>query len=540
MMFRSWLKKDGLVICAGLAAILFLLGLSLKSFSDQYLDYTLNLMPLLADAAFESYSESINHFAFELLINISGCFLLLMIGIIYFARRGHRRMTEINNQLHISNQRFRVAAFQLSQEIVEFDAPDEVMYKVTEEMPPGRLAPIMDLGRDLIKDAVLTEKSRFLLVQTLQRLKAGRETDACVLEAEDGQGRRQWYQAVFTNIFDDEGRPIRAIGTVDNITHQKEAELKFTLEEQHRQVVMAEILRTFVFNVTRNRYLYGYIRNEYQSAGDGPFFEHHLRPRVRASAHLDDQQRLMNTLSLERLKSDYRQGISKIEVDFRGSEEGPGEIWYNCIVNLAVDPESKDLIGYGYIRDITKSKLDELALKNEAERDGLTGLYNRGAVNRMISERLKELRGRDGGVDAFLMIDLDHFKEVNDTYGHAAGDETLRLMAGQLTGLFRKTDIIGRMGGDEFIVYLRDARSIDLVENRAEGICRALKEIRISADPGYRVSGSVGVYLIPSDADDIKDIYDKADQALYAAKEAGRDGYRIYASTLTDTSDSGV
>ena len=490
------------------------------------------MMSVATDATIESYSESINRFAFGLLVKVSGCFLALIVGIIYFAGRAQRRIMDINTELNISNRRFRVAVSQMSQEIVEYDLADEVIYKIDDRRQQGPLTAVVDPAHDLVKGAVIAAKSLYGLNQIFQRLKAGREKDSCVLEAEDAQGRRRWYQVIFTNIFDHAGRPLRAVGTIDNITNQREAELKFSMEEHHRQVVMAELLRTFVFNVTRNRYLYGYVRNEYQGAGSGPFYEHHLRPRVRTEVHPDDQERLMNTLSLERLKSDYRLGISKIEVDFRGPAEGPDAAWYNCTTNLALDPETGDLIGYSYIKDITKNKLDELALKNEAERDGLTGLYNRAAVNRMIAERLQESKN-DDGVDAFLMIDLDHFKDVNDTYGHAAGDETLKLMADQLSGLFRKTDIVGRMGGDEFIVYLRDARSVEMVESRAAGICLALKDIRISADSGYRVSGSVGVYIVPRTVDDIQDIYDKADLALYAAKEAGRDGYKLYSPTMS-------
>nr|WP_243764169.1 GGDEF domain-containing protein [Bittarella massiliensis (ex Durand et al. 2017)] len=149
-------------------------------------------------------------------------------------------------------------------------------------------------------------------------------------------------------------------------------------------------------------------------------------------------------------------------------------------------------------------------------RDSLTGIYNRGGVRAVVEPML--MRVPEGGrVHACLFIDVDDFKGVNDRLGHQVGDQALIQLAGLLQRTFRQSDVVGRYGGDEFLVWMRDAPSAQLVEHRAKQLCES-----VAACGDFPTSISVGVALWPQDGSGYDELLRAADQALYAAKGAGK------------------
>lgn len=154
-------------------------------------------------------------------------------------------------------------------------------------------------------------------------------------------------------------------------------------------------------------------------------------------------------------------------------------------------------------------------LRGQALRDPLTGLYNR----RYLEDAMERLTARGGRALSVVMIDLDHFKRLNDQYGHAKGDAVLRGAAAALTKQLRDTDIACRYGGEELIVLMPDC-GIDDAAAKAEAIRVAIHAL--SEPDGADVSASLGVAAMSDNADDPKDLLAKADAALYLAKQSGR------------------
>ncbi len=158
-------------------------------------------------------------------------------------------------------------------------------------------------------------------------------------------------------------------------------------------------------------------------------------------------------------------------------------------------------------------------LSHEASHDRLTGLFNRSAYEMMLESVDKDHM-------ALILVDVDYFKSVNDTYGHDMGDRVLKRVADVLKHSFRSVDVICRIGGDEFVVIMTRADSTmrDLVRNK---IARANEILRNPTDDLPPVSLSVGVAF--SDRENPKgDIFKDADTALYRVKEAGRNGCEIF------------
>lgn len=132
------------------------------------------------------------------------------------------------------------------------------------------------------------------------------------------------------------------------------------------------------------------------------------------------------------------------------------------------------------------------------------------------------------GFHGFLILDMDHFKEVNDVYGHVMGDNVLKMLGGFLKGQFREQDVIGRIGGDEFVILLCNIGSRENMESRIKKLHEKLREIRMEGMGEHTFTFSAGIAFAPQDGDTFMELYQKADLALYQVKRSGRDGYRIY------------
>ncbi len=194
-------------------------------------------------------------------------------------------------------------------------------------------------------------------------------------------------------------------------------------------------------------------------------------------------------------------------------------------LKLTKEVSSGDIICFVYINDIDQEIRATEILRQKAESDYLTGLFNReGLVNR-IEAHLSSADPDE--ICAFYALDLDDFKVLNDTYGHNEGDLFLQMIAGQLVNMFRKDDLIGRMGGDEFIVFLKKCPSREFVVKKAEEINRKISEIKMDKH-GYSGSVSVGVAIAPFDGTNFQDLYLASDKALYASKQKGKNISSLY------------
>lgn len=207
--------------------------------------------------------------------------------------------------------------------------------------------------------------------------------------------------------------------------------------------------------------------------------------------------------------------------------------WVDTTITPLLGSEGKP-IAYMAIRvDITAKKSAEAKISYMAKYDVLTGVGNRAALNEELEEALAGLRG---GQETFavLLLDLDGFKHVNDTLGHAAGDELLKAIAGRLKSVLGESDTLTRLGGDEFAIIQGGAAN-----QREAAISLALRVLENVGEPlsidGYNlaISTSIGIALVPEDAASAGDILKKADLALYSVKTQGRNSFRFFEAEMS-------
>jgi diguanylate cyclase (GGDEF)-like protein len=176
--------------------------------------------------------------------------------------------------------------------------------------------------------------------------------------------------------------------------------------------------------------------------------------------------------------------------------------------------------------DITEQKQAEERLEFLATHDPLTNLPNRVLFNDQVKHALS-LAGRTGQKVALMYLDLDGFKQVNDTYGHEIGDRLLKEISARFKSELRESDTVARLGGDEFAFIIEYVKNNDDVSNVAEKILMAVKQATPINDLDIDISGSLGICIYPDNGEDAEELIKKADSAMYKAKEAGKNLYYI-------------
>lgn len=220
-------------------------------------------------------------------------------------------------------------------------------------------------------------------------------------------------------------------------------------------------------------------------------------------------------------------------VQFRYFHPDGRLLWLRSVsIKLSITPETRQIVGI--TTDITEQKNFELQLARAANYDPLTGLSNR----RYLAERFDaalEQSFEEQGSFALVLIDLDHFKPVNDLYGHAAGDHVLCEVAERLKALSGREGIVARLGGDEFAMLVRAPNDPERQEKIADLAYRVVESIRepiVSAGLTLEVGASLGIALCPSDGENAEGLLHAADLAMYRAKQDGRNTFRFFEHSM--------
>ncbi|EHP28768.1 sensory box protein [Sulfurimonas gotlandica GD1] len=250
----------------------------------------------------------------------------------------------------------------------------------------------------------------------------------------------------------------------------------------------------------------------------------------------ETEAKLYRADDLEVMNSD----ISKINFE-ESQTNDKGETTVLLTSKIALKNANEDIIGvFGSYMDITKQRNTEdelreqkVILSHQAHHDALTGLPNRVLFNDRLEQAIEKAK-RSNSKIALLFIDLDHFKEINDSLGHDVGDEILKTVTTRLNESKRDEDTLARLGGDEFTIILEDLHQVQDSSLIANKVLESLSKSMNVNDNVLYVSSSIGISIYPDDGVSTKDLLKFADSAMYKAKDEGRNNFQYYNSTLTE------
>lgn len=230
---------------------------------------------------------------------------------------------------------------------------------------------------------------------------------------------------------------------------------------------------------------------------------------------------------LQGTKNDYKFFSEKIRLL---AKDGRSYLWAEFRLLLYFD-ETGPVIAFGCICNINVKQLWQMELQHSAEHDVLTGFLNKNATQRHIDEYLSSLSPSDLP-PALVTVDADGFKAINDSFGHLFGDGVLTDIGMALRSVFRQKDIIGRIGGDEFIVLFLEMPSLDVLEKRCGELLKNLDRTYENNNTKLPFSVSIGISLYPEHGTNYLELFKKADRALYESKSRGKNQYSFYRSSL--------
>lgn len=347
----------------------------------------------------------------------------------------------------------------------------------------------------------------------------GRES-ACTI-AVTGFQEERWKKITLLAPMSRQSGARQIVGIAEDVTKERRREQQLLKEKAYMEAMIGQSVFHLETNITRNRLL-SYNRIPVPE-GENIRYEDFILEHVAQIVYQEDAPRVSEALKCGRLTHVfYTEHENHFSMEYR-RRRGDGYSWCMANVYLTEIPETSELNAVIVSHNNEEKKKKELELLYKAERDALTGLYNRAACERNVNASLaigpKSMRS------AFLLVDLDNFKEINDTMGHVQGDLVLKEIAVILKNSFRKTDIVGRLGGDEFIVFMRDVKSEDNVRASAEKLTQLLVRTYRRGGAQVRISGSVGIAMAPDCGKNFKELYTCADRALYRVKYAEKGGY---------------
>jgi diguanylate cyclase (GGDEF)-like protein len=238
-----------------------------------------------------------------------------------------------------------------------------------------------------------------------------------------------------------------------------------------------------------------------------------------------ERYREAHRMGLERLKTTGKHHLNEKTIELDGLKKDGSE--FPLVLSLASWKTSRGLFISGIIRDITDRKRTEEKILQLAYHDSLTGLPNR----RLLIDRLKQVLSRDRREKkhaAVLFLDLDKFKSINDTMGHAVGDELLKAVSEGLEKCIREEDTLARHGGDEFIILLHSIERIEDLIQVAERVLSIFKTPFTLKEQKQFITTSIGISIYPQDGNDPETLLRNADIAMYSAKKDGSNKYKLY------------
>lgn len=239
------------------------------------------------------------------------------------------------------------------------------------------------------------------------------------------------------------------------------------------------------------------------------------------------QDGYIDTFSPNHVLQMFQEGKESLCYDFMITNDGGYTYyWMRITARIFYWEDDSSVRMLVYRKNIDNEKRQELLMAEKMQRDSLSGLYNKAATQELVHRKLSEEPEQAYG---FFILDIDNFKMVNDTCGHAVGDHVIADFAERIKRQFREGDIVGRIGGDEFAVFIAIS-SPEWAKMKVKLLSRILRYDFKYGDKSCPISASIGVAISPQAGKSFEELYQNADYALYQTKERGKNGYTFYST----------
>lgn len=341
-----------------------------------------------------------------------------------------------------------------------------------------------------------------------------------------------WFEKTVNIVKDEMTGDINIRCYMVNIDDKKEKENRALAEQRHYEAMLAKSVTIYEVNLSKNSFISGHENwNELFGIKQTDNYSDLLESFARKALYPDDKEVFNACFLRENVLNAYDRNQKELICEYRRSDSSNDFIWVRCTMHLFEDPKTNEIKGFTYVEDIHTDKKKELELIYKSQHDLLTGFFNKTTAQERVDAFLSTSSAKIAN-HAFIMIDLDFFKSINDNFGHAFGDALLSQVADKIKALFRDDDILGRVGGDEFIVLMKYIQSKKQVDDKAQKICEQLCEVYTQNGLEYAISASIGIAYYYQHGKLFDSLYRHSDIALYHSKTHGRNQFAAYADEM--------
>ncbi len=456
--------------------------------------------------------------------------MLLIILLVLRWESCNREILEMEEaRLRVSEEKFRIATEQSGKQVVRYDIKTKTVYQdYASHCILGADEAIGNVPESSIAAGIIEPESVDEWRNFYAAIARGEHHGSSVIKMKPAASDASlFYKCDFTVINDNLGRPLQAVISFSDITEQRKREIRYELWQQSVSKLPKDKIIVYEYNLTHDvlESVNGELNILPDIAADDTF---NLITAKCAEKNIyrDDVENYVKILNRERLFTVFYSGTFEETFDFRlVSDNSDGFRWIHLMIRMVESPDTHDVKAFLIFEDNHEKKLEMLYKEERIHEDSLTGVLNRSSFAERVDLLIKESPLLQHAV---FMIDLDNFKHVNDSYGHLAGDKLLIDMSASLKAVLRSGDLIGRIGGDEFVVCLKNIPHDAVIAKKAASLCSLMK-IRVAED--FVVSGSIGISVYPRDGSSFSELYKAADVALYSAKNHGRSRYEFYSES---------
>ena len=377
----------------------------------------------------------------------------------------------------------------------------------------------LEVLRDPVRAANYQETDRLLLATGDNLLDSRQELS--------DHGNRILYRSVSKYVIRDaQGNPSGILGKVVDVTKEMIAEHRYSQEiKNFFQMAEEDGYRALIdlsaWSIMEQKVNPALMQNMPPLSQDLDVVLGNLRYGVMSGDQ--DARDFYGRFSLHYFTKLYRMGRDYFSYKYFHQISKDLSLWMKDSLWIRIDPHTGHLMLLLRIESIEEKRRKELELHRAAECDDLTGLLNRNIAKARVQDVIDSADLTQPY--ALFMVDVDDFKHVNDTYGHQAGDHVLKRIADILKEQFRETDIVCRLGGDEFYAFVPITGEKSATKERAENIIRLVCQEPVD---GVKITVSIGICQYPMDGETLETLYTRADQAMYHAKKSGKNKYYLY------------
>jgi diguanylate cyclase (GGDEF)-like protein len=372
----------------------------------------------------------------------------------------------------------------------------------------------------------LQNEDQSLLLDACNRAVDSGQLETVVVRRNPGEGAPVWLEYKIRHLTTSADYSVLFF-LVRDMTVQKEWEnVLLPMDEQYQRIFFSEAL--FVFGIQPGAHRLDLI---YQAENAEELFFPYLYycKLDKGYCHPQDLPQVKAALSHKHFQRLYETQKQEYKMQTRIKNRQEVWVWVELTLHLLKSPDAASPRFVISVKVIDHQKRTEAELLTRAEIDSISLLYNRGTIQDRISKRLIAAPAES---HAFFLLDIDSFKRINDTLGHAIGDGVILSIATVLRKRFRSTDLIGRLGGDEFVALMsyHPENGKSDIDQTALRILNAIGEIVLPGHWDAPLTVSLGISVAPQDGITFEELYQYADKALYSVKARGKNGYALYSN----------